>query len=67
MTKPNRKTQERLRAGLRCFRPLFKAADDRIVLGIPKKADIKKVLQRSESAPAKANRRGRLLNWGAKS
>lgn len=65
MTKPNRKTQERLRAGLRCFRPLFKAADDRIVLGIPKKADIKKVLRRNKSATPKPAGRGRLLNWGA--
>jgi predicted type IV restriction endonuclease len=43
------------------------ATSDRTLLRISKKADIKKVLQRSESAPAKPSRRGRLLNWGAKS
>jgi hypothetical protein len=43
------------------------AASDRTLLRISKKADIKKVLQRSESAPAKPSRRGRILNWGAKS
>jgi hypothetical protein len=37
-----------------------------MVLQISKKADIKKVLQRSESVPDKPRRRGRLLNWGAK-
>ena len=42
------------------------AANDRIILRISKKADIKKVLQRSESTPDKPRRRGRLLNWGAK-
>lgn len=63
MTKLNRKTQERLRAGLRCFRPLLKAADDRTVLRISKKADIKKVLRRSKSATPNPAGRGRLLNW----
>ena len=29
MTKINRKIQERLRAGLRCFKPLLKAAKER--------------------------------------
>ena len=42
------------------------AANNRMVLQISKKADIKKVLQRSESVPDKPRRRGRLLNWGAK-
>ncbi|MFQ3167501.1 MAG: putative type IV restriction endonuclease [Limisphaerales bacterium] len=42
------------------------AASDRTLLRISKRADIKKVLQRSESAPDRPSRRGRLLNWGAK-
>ena len=43
------------------------ANKDRAILRISKEADIKKVLQRSESTPDKSRRRGRLLNWGSKS
>jgi hypothetical protein len=43
------------------------AADDRTVLRISTKVDIKNVLRRSKTAPPKPAGRGRLLNWGAKS
>jgi hypothetical protein len=74
MTKINRKIQERLRAGLRCFKPLLKAAQERDasraatlaldllsdLFGFDRYSEVTSELDNREAAS-----RGRLLNWGA--
>ena len=76
MTKINRKIQERLRAGLRCFRPVLKVARERDasradtatlaldllsdLFGFDRYSEVTSELDNREAAS-----RGRLLNWGA--
>lgn len=67
-TKPGKWKAKRGTARRKPAPAKFSEADkERTLLHLSKTVDIKKVLQHNETAPDKPSRKGRLLNWGAKS